>query len=55
MLFRRDAGQRLKPMCEMRGSVLYGPGAHGVRHGVCHREIQLLSSADGFLQTVVDI
>ena len=55
MLFRRDAGQRLEPMGKMGGSVLHSPGAHGIRHGIGYREIQLLSFADGLLQTVIDI
>ncbi len=55
MLLCGDTGQRLEPMGEVRGSVGHSPGAHGVRHGVGHGEIQLFSFADGFLQTVVDI
>ena len=55
VLFGRDSGQRLEPVRKVRRAVLDRPGAHRVRHGVCHGKIQLFAFVHGIAQAAVYI
>ena len=55
VLFRRDSRERLEPVGKVGRPVRHRPGAHGVRHRIGNREVQLLAPSDGVLQIPVHV
>ena len=53
MLFRRDSGHRLKPVCEMGRSLFNRPILHRIRNHICHRIVQPLSYFHRTLQLLI--
>ena len=55
MFFGSHAGERLEPVRKVRSAIFYSPVFHGLRDGICHGQVQLLSFVNGLPERIIDI